>query len=193
MSELEQTVAYLQARQAIRDCLATYSRGVDRLDRELLLSVYHSDGLDDHGCVVANRDEFADWVVELHTTHHIATQHILGNHTCEIDGDIAHTETYYLFVGMNKSDGAVTMTGGRYVDRFEKRDGRWAIALRKTTADWMYPPEAAAGPLSWLRAHEVGALQTAPLGSRDRNDPSYERPLTLSDERIAAWRRLLPS
>jgi hypothetical protein len=29
-----------------------YSRAIDRLDRELLLSVYHEDAVDDHGVFV---------------------------------------------------------------------------------------------------------------------------------------------
>jgi hypothetical protein len=41
----------------------TYSRGIDRLDRELLMSVYHEDAIDDHGVFVGNREEFADWAI----------------------------------------------------------------------------------------------------------------------------------
>src|SRR5882724_2908499 len=39
-------------RQAILDCLHRYTRGVDRLDRQLLLSAYHADAIDDHGLFV---------------------------------------------------------------------------------------------------------------------------------------------
>jgi SnoaL-like domain len=57
--ELERAVVALQDRQAIQDVLMTYSRGIDRLDRELLLSVYHDDAIDDHGVFVGSPEEFA--------------------------------------------------------------------------------------------------------------------------------------
>jgi hypothetical protein len=61
--ELERAVVALQDRQAIQDVLMTYSRGIDRLDRELLLSVYHDDAIDDHGVFVGSPEEFADWAI----------------------------------------------------------------------------------------------------------------------------------
>lgn len=65
--ELERAVRVLQDRQAILDCLTAYSRGVDRLDRELLLSCYHEDAVDDHGMFAGDRDEFVEWVVGMHS------------------------------------------------------------------------------------------------------------------------------
>lgn len=43
------TLDELLDREAIRDCLARYCRGVDRLDRALLLSTYWPGAEDDHG------------------------------------------------------------------------------------------------------------------------------------------------
>src|SRR5882672_11478300 len=90
-------------RQAIQDCLMRYSRGVDRLDRELLLSAYHPDAVDDHGMFAGGRDAFVDWVIDMHSSTHLSQQHCLFNHTCELEGDVAHAETYYMFVGMNRT------------------------------------------------------------------------------------------
>ena len=39
-------------RQQIHDCILRYCSGVDRFDREMLLSVYHPDAMDDHGAFV---------------------------------------------------------------------------------------------------------------------------------------------
>ena len=47
----------------------------------------------------------------------------------QIDGDLAHAETYYLFVGRNR-DQTNWIAGGRYIDRLERRGGAWRIALR---------------------------------------------------------------
>ena len=119
-------VRQLVDRQAILDCLMRYSRGVDRFDEDLLRSVYHPDATDDHGEFVGSPEEFIQWVVPLHNAGQISTQHHLTNHSCELDGDTAHTETYYLFTARNR-DETVWTAGGRYIDRFEKRNGEWKI------------------------------------------------------------------
>ena len=61
-------VQYLADRMAIHDCLVRYARAVDRLDRELLLSVYHADAIEDHGVFVGSPEGFADWVIGYHST-----------------------------------------------------------------------------------------------------------------------------
>jgi ketosteroid isomerase-like protein len=178
MSDLEATIRMLADRQAIRDCLATYCRAVDRLDRELLLSVYHEDAVDDHGVFVGSREAFADWVIAFHGRAQHATQHIITNHVCELDGDTAHCETYWMFAAMNTQGEPLTLSGGRYIDRFERRDGRWAIALRKLVGDWAGTPGGAL-----LSAEGRAALNGGVHQSRDRLDTSYERPLRFDESR----------
>jgi hypothetical protein len=107
-AELESAVRELQDRQAIHDCLMTYSRGIDRLDRELLLSVYHEDAVDDHGVFVGTREQFVDWVIPMHAAAQLSHQHCILNYTIELDGDVAHTEAYYLFVAMNRQGRPLT-------------------------------------------------------------------------------------
>ncbi|MCK5892623.1 nuclear transport factor 2 family protein [Aeromicrobium sp.] len=191
--DLEVTVRELADRQAIRDCLMRYSRGVDRLDREVLLSVYHDDAIDDHGMFVGGPEAFADWVIGMHSTLHLSQQHCLLNHTCEIDGDVAHTETYYLFVGMNRTGPPLAMSGGRYVDRFERRDGVWAIAHRVCLRDWMpmdetpdlSDPAAFTAVKDGLPPAMAALMATASLSARDRSDPSYARPFAVDPQRVA--------
>ena len=65
MDALAGIVAELQDRRAIEDCLMTYSRAIDRLDRDLLLSVYHEDAVDDHGLFVGSPAAFPDWAIAL--------------------------------------------------------------------------------------------------------------------------------
>ena len=89
-------------RQDILDCVHRYCRAVDRFDRELLLSVYHPDAIDDHGLFVGGREAFADWAFGYHSLYQNATHHIVTNHTCELDGDVAHAETYWMFSGANR-------------------------------------------------------------------------------------------
>jgi SnoaL-like domain len=188
--ELERTVAELADRQAISDCLMTYSRGIDRLDRELLMSVYHEDAIDDHGVFVGNREEFADWAIAMHTATHLSHQHCIFNFTCDLDGDVAHTETYYMFVGMNRTGTPMAMSGGRYIDRLEKRDGRWAIAARVCVRDWAplekipeVMDQAAMTTVKGLDERTKQLMRTGSQPRRDRTDVSYQRPLTIDPAR----------
>jgi hypothetical protein len=166
----------LQDRQAILDCIHRYCRGVDRFDRDLVLSVYHSDAIDDHGVFVGPPADFADWAFAYHREHQHLTQHIVTNHNCELDGDSAHTETYWMLAAMNKQGAPLSLSGGRYIDRFERRAGRWAIAARRCTIEWYGRPGEEAFP--------AALLATYATPSRDRNDPSYERPMTIDPRRI---------
>ncbi|OLT16190.1 hypothetical protein BJF78_14870 [Pseudonocardia sp. CNS-139] len=190
---MERAVAELQDRQAIHDCLMTYSRAVDRLDRELLLSVYHPDAIDDHGVFVGGPEEFADWAFAMHRATHLSHQHCVLNHTCELDGDVAHTETYYLFVGMNRAGTPLAMSGGRYLDRLEKRAGRWAIAVRVCVRDWAPLPEvperldaAAMTVVKDLDDRTTQLLRSGAQPRRDRDDASYRRPLHVDPARLPA-------
>jgi SnoaL-like domain len=173
---LAKTVAYLADRQAILDCLNTYCRAMDRMDRELLRSVYHEDANEDHGLWVGDREYFADQAFGYQEAHMNNSQHIITNHTCELDGDVAHTETYWILAAMNKAEPALTLSGGRYIDRFEKRDGKWAIAKRLLISDWYGQPGR--DPLSpEMRA----LLQSGGKATRDGADPSYMRPLQVRE------------
>ncbi|MGE0386172.1 MAG: nuclear transport factor 2 family protein [Gammaproteobacteria bacterium] len=188
MTELEQLAAQVREladRQAIRDVVVRYSRGVDRLDRQMLLSAYHPDAIDDHGMFVGSPEEFADYFFDYHGRFQHTTQHIVTNQYCELDGDVAHTETYWLFAAMNTQGAPLSLAGGRYVDRMERRAGRWAIAQRKCIIDWHGQPGD-----SGLDHAAMQALQSAGLVRRDRGDPSYERPLAIDPKRIAAKIRL---
>ncbi len=196
--ETQRAVRLLLDRQEILDCLMRYSRGVDRLDRDLLLSCYHEDAIDDHGMFVGDREEFADWVVDMHSSTHSSHQHCLFNHSCELDGDVAHTETYYMFAGMNRQGTPLVMSGGRYLDRFERRAGRWAIAHRVCVRDWA-PVEDQPDPddpstLTAIRAALPPAvlafMRGGPLPTRDHRDPSYARPLVADPHRVRAGREL---
>jgi hypothetical protein len=185
----------LRDRLAIQDVLARYSRGVDRLDRELLLSVYHPDAIDDHGVFIGTPEEFADWAIAMHSQSHLSHQHCVLNHTCDLDGDVAHTETYYMFLAMNRSGAPTASSSGRYIDRFEKRNGRWAIAARVCIRDWA-PLKEIPDTLDQSRMTIVqnqddalrAILRSGPQPSRDRNDVSYQRPLTIPPERVQAFR-----
>jgi hypothetical protein len=172
--ELAAMVREQADRQAILDCLHRYTRGVDRHDRALMLSAYHLDAWDEHGVASGVAADFVDWAIGWHAEHQTRHQHIVTNHTVEFDGDTAHSETYYIFWGINRQ-GPPSLAFGRYVDRFEKRDGKWAIAHRVCINEHMMEGTVPDVPQEWRDAME----STGP-NSRSKEDISYRRPLERS-------------
>ena len=164
-------VAQLLDRQDILDCLVRFSRGMDRFDKSLFLSAFHSDAIIAAGEFVGSPFKLYEWARKLHERGQSATHHNLLNHSCDIDGDTAHTETYYLFVGRNR-DASNWMAGGRYIDRLEKRKGLWKIALRTNAIEW-----SGMVPTLPIPFAEVADAQLNGVAARSSKDISYRRPL----------------
>jgi hypothetical protein len=159
-------------KQDIIECLGRFSRGMDRFDREIFLSAFHPDATMAAGPFVGSPADCYDWAMPMHEAGQIATHHNLLNVTIEIDGDTAHTETYYLFAGRNRDD-SNWIAGGRYIDRLERRDGVWRIALRTNAIEW-----SGLVPSTGIPFADVPDIFGNGAPSRDRQDPSYRRPLT---------------
>lgn len=161
------TTQYLLDRQEIRDCIDRYSRGLDRHDDELLASAFHPEAIDNHGHWIGRKDEFVQWAN--HEVHDplLAHNHHITTHLAEIDGAVAHVESYVIFVLRHSDKKTVRVGGGRYIDRFEKRDGEWRIAIRQLVLDWRF---VADGILFNTDDHYFH-------GTWDKTDISYERPL----------------
>ena len=134
---LDPAVQALVDKQAIQEVIYRYCRGADRLDAELMRSAYHEDGFDDHGHIKASRDEYVDTVMNVLREHYVSTSHTIGNVLIELDGDTARSEAYYIAVHTHEPDGVLTQDTvyGRYIDRFERRGGRWAISYRAVVID----------------------------------------------------------
>ncbi len=163
VARLSAAVATLSDRQQILDCLTSYSRGLDRHDDEILTAVYHADAIDHHEPFLGPPADFVPWANHFHEVDYVSHTHAIMNHTVDIDGDTAHTETYFQAVLWRK-DGLLDVRGGRYIDRLERREGVWRIAARQVLVDWASTTGGAA-----LRGH--------PTGTWDRRDVSYHRPL----------------
>jgi ketosteroid isomerase-like protein len=173
MSEQLARLGELLDRQDISDCIKRVSRAIDRFDRELFLSAYHPDAVIDAGALVAGPVEVYESGAALHDEGQSATVHHLTNHLCEIAGDLAHAETYFLYVGRNR-DGTNGAAGGRYNDRLERREGAWKIAFRYTIVEWSGLVPENEVPLF----RDVPDVHLNGLPARSRDDPSYRRPLT---------------
>jgi hypothetical protein len=166
---LAKEVRYLRDRTDIADCIYRYCRGVDRLDVEMIKSAYHPDAIDDRGAFVGSPEEYVAWLLPI-LQPAAGTSHNVSNISCEIDGDSAHTDSYVVTCVWSKDGKSVLMGGARYLDRFERRNGKWAIIHRESIMDFTY------------RVPTIELPPGALLGSRDRNDRSYLRPLGMSPD-----------
>jgi SnoaL-like protein len=133
------SVEELSARAEILDVLTRYTRGVDRLDMDLVRAAYHPDAYDDHGLYRGDVDGLIRFLSAL--TQFERTMHFLGNHTVVVDGDAAWTETYcvawHRHVSSRTGVRRDNVQGIRYLDYLERRQGGWAIARREIVLDWM--------------------------------------------------------
>ena len=168
---LEKKDQDLVDRQEIREVVVKYCRGMDREDRELALSAFHPDAIADYGNAVMHTSEFVDWANDFHRTMFKWQTIHTTTVTIDLDGDTAHVESYH--IGMCEArTGPSMISVGRYLDRMEKRNGRWAIATRVSIGESFFKIEVADIPEEFLKVvHSNGPFE------RSKKDRSYDRPL----------------
>ena len=174
IKQLRERLQYVEDRMAILDCVMNQARGHDRHDVELMTSVYFEDGVDEHGPVIKTGPEYGEYMNGQHEAVFEDHLHNITTHTCEINGDVAHCESYVIGALVPRGGATMTLAGGRYLDRLERREGEWRIALRRCTIEWSMQ-----GDGSLLHS---GAFRGFLKGRWDASDPSYDRPLELDDD-----------
>ena len=162
MSDATELRALLD-KQAITDQLANYCRAVDRLDKALGYGVFHEDSTADYGADVyqGSGRGFIDSVCAAHL-HCINHSHQVCNSVIALDGDAAGSETYFHSATRLMIEGKLKQIRvyGRYLDRWSRREGRWAICARKTIFDFD-------------ETRDVVLTERREQGARDQTDPSY--------------------
>jgi hypothetical protein len=157
----------LLAKQEIAEQLYRYCRSFDRMDNELALSIWHADGTVQYGNQPTR--SIADYLgpsSEYRWTLQNCS-HQITNLLVEVRGARAVSEAYVTASLQEKEqEGRVieNLFRGRYVDRWSQREGKWAIDHRIFIPDSYTRIDTPAFPLPVF--FEVG--------SRDRNDPSYQ-------------------
>lgn len=128
----------VHSRLAIQELSARYMRGLDRLDKNLLQSVFHEDASTDYGFYKGPAADFVDFAHEA-LTEHASNHHMIGQILIGFeDVNTAYGEIYfqaYHRLMMNDQDTELFVSG-RYSDRYERRDGIWKIAHRAEVNDW---------------------------------------------------------
>lgn len=129
----------LLAKQAIAEVLYRYCRGCDRADEQTLRSCFHPGSRHSHGGFNGSSEDFCTLALSIVKPLR-ACKHILSNVLVEVDGERAVSESHYFaYQRVAKRDTGVEQdyfTGGRYLDRFEYRNGEWRIVSRVGLIDF---------------------------------------------------------
>jgi hypothetical protein len=163
----QQALQSLLDKQEIHEVLMRYCRGIDRCDAELLYSVYHPDATDDHGLFTGKAVDFIPWAIKS-LVRDESTSHYIANELIELDGDVARCESYFFAIHRRREKDGSTVDlkfAGRYVDRFERRQGVWKIAHRQVVFD-----RSQIDPVG-----RTFSTDQFVCGKRSREDPVYKR------------------
>lgn len=156
-------------KKSIEDVLKNFCRALDRLDEELLCSVFHEDAELDFGpgLYQGEIEPFIPFAMEFQGAMS-TTQHYLSNTSIELQGDSAFSESYVYAYHIMEREGKrmELVVGARYVDRLQRRDRVWRIKKRTEVIDWGYERELDA---DWLK--ESGGLN---VGEHSAQDLSYK-------------------
>lgn len=130
----------LLAKQEISELCATYMHGLDRLQMDVVRSVFHDDATTDYGTYTGSPDGFVEYALDFLQTVR-STQHLMGQAQIDVEGDIAFGEIYFqahhrVPRGSPRQGDRDLFIAGRYVDRYERRGSAWKIAHRTLLTDW---------------------------------------------------------
>jgi hypothetical protein len=162
---------------ALQQLVWTYAHAVDRRDFGLLRSLYHDDGFDDHGAHFSgNPDDFVIWLRQSLAAFE-ATSHLIANMLFIVCGNAADGEI--VTTAYHRSTGNEPMeliAGGRYLDRYVRRDGIWRFMRRSFVMDWTQArpvppadgPSISGGVAQGRPGADDPAFTRLPLFARDR-------------------------
>ncbi|TXS96054.1 nuclear transport factor 2 family protein [Parahaliea maris] len=161
---MNNTLERLQSESEIRAVLAGYCRALDRMDKPAAYAVWHPDGTAlYHDIFEGTGHGFVDWVWDAHAGME-RHSHQISQSVIAVNGDVARSETYItvsLWMLPN-ADGArqEIVSRGRYLDRWSRREGRWAIDHREHVLDMQ-------------TLHQLVPGYVSQVSARDYSDPSF--------------------
>ena len=166
-------------KQACAEVMMTYCWALDRVDEELLRSVFHPGSRHAHGFIgpSSTTDDSPDFVSYALATLRTYTRshHQLGNILIEVDKDVAFTEAYFTAYTRMRAQGDPFASarafetemdrfiGGRYLDRMERRGRAWKITHRTGLLDWQRLEAPSSKGMDAIAAEMVGKQSTEDL------------------------------
>jgi len=159
----------LLAKQDIYEQINKYARGLDRADRQILLSIAHPGARMRFG----NRDfpsweAYVEWLIKAHDDMK-GNNHRMTNILIEVNGDRAVSETTGTATLLVPKEGNPSLfeerwMHSRYLDTWSRRNGKWALDGRHTVSDYRRVLDV---PTDLVKSrYEV-------IGHIGRSDPSY--------------------
>ena len=115
-------------KQAITELIYTYPRGLDRLDRDILLSIGHPDAKMKFGnTVFPSWSAYVDWLIKAHNDM-VGNNHRITNILIKVDGDKAVSECTGTATLLVPKEGDASLyeerwMHSRYLDTWSRRDG----------------------------------------------------------------------
>ena len=169
MTNDNSAIQTLLDKQALHELMTAYARGVDRADVAVLESIWHDDATVDVGMFVGSAKDFCAAMTAPGSPMETCS-HMIMNEFYHVDGDTAVGESYVL--GMTTTvneDGSKTdaSVGGRYLDRYSRRDGVWKIDHHQFVVDFNRSEPCSA---IWEEG-SMFAMMTR--GTRDSSDSLY--------------------
>ena len=169
-TSLEEKLQTLLDKQEIMELISTYCSAADRRDQAKMRSLYHEDALDDHGAFFKGLAmDFIDKLPEIQAPMEIL-HHNVTTVNLKLNGNYAEGEVYALAFHKIKQDvGSLDLLiGGRYFDKYEKRQGVWKFSHRAVVADWTNLHNPSIVDL------ENPIVKGSLIGSPGPDDPSYK-------------------
>lgn len=155
---------------ALRKLVHAYCRAVDRGDIAALQQLYHHDAVDAHGAFSTGSVEKFFEQLAASRPYIKAMAHNITTVNFAIEGTAAEGEIYNIAVHTLAAKGRDIdlVIGGRYLDKYEKRDDIWKLLERTIVTDWARVTD----PSSMDVSHPI--TKDTLIGALDETDPSYQ-------------------
>jgi len=151
----------------ITQVIYTYCHGVDHSDEEALRSCFHPDATHEHGEYKGKSLDFIPFIIDFNRDRRGQT-HAVTNCIVRIEADRAFSDSQFsAYSRSTPIDGKINemFVKGRYLDRFERRNGAWKISHRLGVHDREIMAEA---------PESNGAVTGGLRSGAKPNDPYYQ-------------------
>lgn len=134
---MDKKLRNLLVRNELLDLVNRYARALDRCDTAELSSLFFDDAQVEMISHVGLALDFVELTLAALREHAIVSSHLTSNSIFEIAGDRAIGESYLISWSATRGEGGPLPAThvGRYLDRFECRDGVWKFISRKVVID----------------------------------------------------------
>ena len=151
----DEKLQQLLDKDEISSALQRWAHGVARRDWAQVRSIFQDSATDAHGTFDGGTDQMVEWQ-KVHHEFMEHSVHFTGIPMVEFAGpDLALSQAYVIAFHRYGKDGSqarkdifgpaaethakpmLSHMVGRYIDRFERRDGEWKIAKRVTVFEWV--------------------------------------------------------